>query len=88
MFGRKKKSALELIRVGDTGRMTITGGKIKSGHNKIENKFYIQITDNKNLESFRIYMDQEFFKNFANHLGAIHEVETHPEKYKWVSANS
>lgn len=85
---RKPKTGQDLIRVGSTGEMTITRGKIKSGHNKVEGKFYIQITDNRNLESFRIYMDEEFYKNFTYHLSMVTDFETHPEKYHWVPATS
>lgn len=86
-FWEKKKNedyfakARTLIRVGDTGKFTVTEGKIKNGYNSSQDKFYIQITDNRNLEAMRIYMDKEFFRNFHYNMGKTAGFIANPDSF-------
>jgi hypothetical protein len=70
-IGKKEFPPAEVaILRGDILAMEITQGpikdlKIKGGHNKINGKYYIQITHRKTLYSFRYYFTEEEFKNFV-----------------------
>ena len=48
-------------------------GYIKSGHNNIQNMFWIQLVHRKSGMNFRVYMTGEEYDNFIYNCGKVKE---------------
>ena len=80
MFGRKKYlPAEQAITRGNSDKMEVQFNiaaegdlkrmKIRTGHNSMENMYYIQITERETLLSYRIYLTESEFKDLVFHMG-------------------
>ena len=77
MFGWHLIKENDSRRDGDSRSM-----KIKCGHNKIEDEYYVSITDRRTLETYRYYFHTvEEFTNFCK-FGLFVDATTRAQKQK------
>ena len=94
----KHKDADVMIRHGDTNEFyietgtvteaTTAGMRVKNGYNSVEGKYFIQLTDKKTLESMRVYMDEEFYKNFHYNMGRAIGFTQEPESFSGIPGSN